>query len=115
MTPKNDSALAAFALFCENIPPGEFTPEIRAEFFRLQKQANYLRSDAYHLRLRWMSSIIATALTIGILFGVNYLLACAGISQARQHKALYSGLTLVGLHFLYDLWKIWQVTATRAT
>ncbi len=115
MTAKIDDALADFDKVCEGIHETDLKPEIKAEFARLQERAIYLRSDAYHLRVSLSSSIFATTLAVLILFGVNYFMASAGMSSpAKLHKVLYSSLSIVGLHFVYDLWKIWRKAVNRA-
>lgn len=109
MTKKIGNALTDADKLFEQINTGDFPPEIKAEMARLQEQGNYLRSDAYHRRLRLSSAIFATVMGTIIILSVNYLMASAGMSTpARLHKALWTGLSLVASHFVYDLWKIWR-------
>ncbi len=115
MTAKINDALADLDKLCEDIHTADFKPDAKAEFARLQERANYLRSDAYHLRLSLSSSIIASVIAVAIIFGVNYFMASVGISSpAKLHKALYSSLGIVALHLIYAMWKIWRKSGNRA-
>ena len=109
MTKKIDSALADADKLFEQINTGNFPSGIKAEMARLQERGSYLRSEAYHRRLHLSSSIFATVMGTIIILSVNYLIASAGMSTpAHLHKALWTGLSLVASHFVYDLWKIWR-------
>ncbi len=112
MTPKIDKALADFDKVGESVPDADLTPEV--ELARLRKHMDYLYSDAYQLRRSLFSSIFATIVVVLIVFGVNYWMASAGMSNPiKLHQVLYGILSLVGLHFAYDLWKIWRKSVNK--
>ncbi len=122
MTKKIDNALAdidkawadADKLF-EKINTGDFRPEIKAEFARLQERADYLRSDAYQRRLRLSSTIFAATMGAVIIVGVNYSMASAGMSTpTKLHRALWDGLSLDAVYFVHNLWKIWRKYSGRS-
>ncbi len=108
MNAKLHDALGDFDKMLEKLPTEQLSPEVLAELSRLKAQGEYLRSNAFRLGLELRSSIFATALGIIIVLGVNYFCFTAGISAAKLHKGFYTGLTIILLHFFYDLWKIWQ-------
>ena len=109
MTKKIDSSLADADKLFEQINTSDLPPEIKAEMARLQERRNYLRSDTYHRRLHLSSSIFAGTMGAVIIIGVNYFMASAGMSTpAKLHRALWDGLSLDAVYFVYDLWKIWR-------
>ena len=114
MTPKIDKVLADADKMYESILATDLKPEVREEMARLRERGIYLRSDAYRLRVSLQSSIFASLMGVIIILGVNYFMSSAGMSSpAKLHKALYSCLGVVGLHFAYDLWKIWRKSVNK--
>lgn len=114
MTAKIDKASADFDKVGESVHDSVLKAE--TELARLRKHVDYLHSDAYRLRVSLESSIVATLLAVLIVFGVNYFMASAGMSNPENlNKGLYKGLSLVGIIFAYDLWKIWRKSVKNKT
>lgn len=114
MTAKVDKALADSDTVSESVYDSGF--KAVTELARLRKHVDYLHSDAYRLRVSLESSIVAALLAVLIIFGVHYFMASAGMSNPENlNKGLYKGLSLVGIIFAYDLWKIWRKSVKNKT
>ena len=90
----------------EGLPASELSPDVVAELERLRARGRYLRSDAYHLRLKLFSTLWATAAGIVIMLGVKGLCYVAGMSPAKLFKGFYMGSAAIAFFLLRSLWEM---------